>query len=65
MRTKEKSQTIKANCRYCKHAGPVKDFVCWCEVLRLGRATGRRICQSFEVDNKKYLEYAATQGKKN
>lgn len=65
MRTKGKKETIKPNCRYCRHAGPVRNFACWCEVLQRGRATGIRACQTFEVDNEKHLAYAATQRKTN
>ena len=48
---------IKHNCRYCRHAGPVANFICHCSVLGIGRATGTRLCKSFEKDDKKYNEY--------
>lgn len=54
-------QGIKHNCRYCKHAGEVKNFICWCAVQMIGRATGVRVCRWFEVDVKKYKEYAINQ----
>lgn len=65
MRTKKEKEAVRPNCRYCEYAGPVKNHICRCEVLHVGRATGVRACRSFKVNNKKYLEYAANNGKKN
>lgn len=48
---------VKHNCRYCRHAGPVVDFVCHCSVLEIGRATGTRLCKSFEIDERKYNNF--------
>lgn len=45
---------IKPNCRYCKNAGPVDNFMCACSVLGINRSTGVRTCSSFIVDMTKY-----------
>lgn len=45
---------IKPNCRYCKNAGPVDNFMCVCSVLGINRSTGVRTCSSFIVDMTKY-----------
>ena len=45
---------IKPNCRYCKHAGPVINFICACSILKINRSTGIRKCSLFIVDIVKY-----------
>lgn len=48
---------VKHNCRYCRHAGPVRNFVCHCTALGIGRATGVRLCKLFEMDERKYNDF--------
>lgn len=48
---------VKHNCRYCRHAGSVANFICYCSVLGIGRATGTRLCKSFEIDEIKYNNF--------
>lgn len=45
---------IKPNCRYCKHAGHVINFICACSILKINRSTGIRKCSLFIVDIAKY-----------
>lgn len=45
---------IKPNCRYCKHAGPVVNFICFCSAQGIKRSTGIRYCDLFVADIGKY-----------
>lgn len=51
---KKQESEIKSNCRYCKLAGPVENFMCDCSILKIKRSTGVRKCDRFIVDMSKY-----------
>lgn len=39
---------VKCNCRDCKRAGPVEDFMCYCPIVGCKRSTGIRMCLHFK-----------------
>lgn len=36
------------NCVNCKHAGEVENFMCYCSVYKVKRATGLRKCTNYK-----------------
>ena len=49
----KKESDIKPDCRYCKHAGPVINFICFCSIQGIKRSTGIRLCRLFIFDKLK------------
>nr|DAK10572.1 MAG TPA: nanos Nanos RNA binding domain [Caudoviricetes sp.] len=46
--TKRTDSKIKCDCRYCKHAGPVMNFMVSCSIHNCKRSVGIRVCPYFE-----------------
>lgn len=41
-------EKIKCDCRGCKYAGPVKNFMIYCSKTLMKRSTGIRMCIFYE-----------------
>nr|DAD88022.1 MAG TPA: hypothetical protein [Siphoviridae sp. ctYJD4] len=40
-------QKVKCDCRQCRRAGPVENFMVYCPIHDCGRSTGLRMCEYF------------------
>ena len=40
-------KTIIGDCRNCKQAGEVKDFMCFCSAYKINKSVGVRACPLF------------------
>ena len=38
---------VKHDCRTCRNGGRENNFICYCSVLKVGRAIGIRICSYY------------------
>ncbi len=48
MKADKGPEKIKCNCRDCKYAGLVKDYMVYCSKMLLKRSTGIRMCMYYE-----------------
>lgn len=44
MAKKIEQKAIKQDCRTCRNGSKESNFICYCSVLKVGRAIGTRIC---------------------
>ena len=45
---KKTDSKIKCDCRNCKHAGPVVNFIISCSIYNRKRSVGIRLCPHFD-----------------
>lgn len=47
MAKKTPQKQVKHDCRTCKNGGEIKDFMCYCSVIKFMRPIGIRICSNY------------------